>query len=213
MSEEKVNIIEVGDQFAMYASECNRAVRKAIAALTNLQEAMEQDYSDERTPFDSIDWRIKSFESVVEKCDRKGYDLTIENIKEKIHDVGGIRVITPFRDDIEKVEKLIRNCPEITIRRRKDYVSAPKENGYSSLHLDAEVQVLIPNSGYEPIPVEIQIRDKAMDMWATVEHIVKYKGESSPEAEARFKQMADILMQFDEAAMKLRDDLKKNPAD
>ena len=50
-----------------------------------------------------------------------------------------------------------------------------------------------------------------MDMWATVEHIVKYKGESSPEAEARFKQMADILMQFDEAAMKLRDDLK-NPA-
>ncbi len=209
---EEFYLTEVKKEYAVYVSECNRAVRKAMATLTNLKEAMDQGYTDERTPFDSIDWRIKSFESVVEKCHRKGYELNIDSIKDKIHDIGGIRIITPFRDDIEKVEKLIRNCPEITIKKRKDYVSAPKDNGYSSLHLDAEVSVLIPEVGYVSIPLEIQIRDKAMDMWATVEHIVKYKGDTSPEAETRFKQIADILMQFDEVAMQLRDDLKKNPA-
>lgn len=206
----EVNIIEVSDQYAEYVAICKRAERKALGSIINLKEFMES--SEERTPFDSIDSRIKSFESVIEKCSRKGYDLNIESIKENIHDILGIRIITPFRDDIETVEKLLRNVPELNVKKRKDYVTVPKENGYSSLHLSAEVSVLT-NNGWESVPIEIQVRDKAMDMWATVEHIVKYKGDTSPEAEARFKQMADILMQFDEAAMKLRDDLKKNPAD
>ena len=200
--------MELSDEYAEYVAICKRAERKALASIINIMEVAES--SEERTPFDSIDSRIKSFESVIEKCSRKGCELNIESIKENIHDILGFRIITPFRDDIEKVEKLLRNIPELNIKKRKDYVTAPKENGYSSLHLAAEVSVLTGN-GWESIPIEIQIRDKAMDMWATVEHIVKYKGESSPEAEARFKQMADILMQFDEAAMKLRDDLK-NPA-
>ena len=56
------------------------------------------------------------------------------------------------------------------------------------------------------IPVEIQIRDKAMDLWAAVEHIVKYKSDyATPEMDRLFKNMSDNLSLFDEGAMELRD--------
>ena len=57
------------------------------------------------------------------------------------------------------------------------------------------------------IPVEIQIRDKAMDLWATLEHIVKYKNPCpGPDVERQFKEIAGVLAQFDLSAIKLRDD-------
>mgnify|MGYP003300845904 CR=1 FL=1 len=56
------------------------------------------------------------------------------------------------------------------------------------------------------IPVEIQIRDKAMDLWATLEHIVGYKNpQASPDNLEQFKRIAEILTDFDNTAIELRD--------
>ena len=193
----------VCEEYEAYASECEAALRIALARITNMQAAMER--SEERSPFDSIQTRIKSFESVIDKCSRKGYDLNIDSIKKNICDIAGIRIITPFRDDIMRIRDLLKSIPGNNVRKIKDYVTEPKPNGYSSLHLYVEIEIFLP-TGPKYVPVEIQIRDKAMDMWAAVEHIIKYKNPNpSPETEAKFKEIADVLVQFDYMAIELRD--------
>jgi putative GTP pyrophosphokinase len=101
---------------------------------------------------------------------------------------------------------LIAKIPGLNIVSREDYVKNPKENGYSSLHLEVQVEIYSPGEGSKLIPIEIQIRDKAMNLWASVEHIVRYKKKDhDPKAEEYFKKMAETLTEFDEVAMKLRD--------
>lgn len=184
--------------------EYKSALRLTLARITNLKEMME--LSSERSPFDSIDSRIKTFDSILEKCERRGYDAIIETIKEKIRDIAGIRIITPFRDDIYAVANMLEHIPGINIISKKDYVKEPKANGYRSLHLQVQIEVYSPANGSKLIPVEIQIRDKAMDLWATLEHIVKYKNDDpSPTVSERFKRVADVLSQFDNMAIDVRD--------
>jgi putative GTP pyrophosphokinase len=56
------------------------------------------------------------------------------------------------------------------------------------------------------VPIEIQIRTKAMDLWASVEHDCRYKNSNpSEEAPEIFNKIAQILNDFDEAAVHLRD--------
>ena len=203
MDENKeLSILELEDQYDEYATECECALRTVMARLTNLQVEMER--STERSPFDGIDYRIKSFDSAIDKCRRRGLPLTIESLK-SLHDIAGIRIITPFLDDIKKVAETLGHQPSMTIVEKRDYVESPKENGYSSLHLIVLMEIYFMNSS-KAIPVEIQIRDKAMDLWATLEHIVKYKNPNpGPEAERQFKEIAETLSRFDEMAIELRD--------
>lgn len=190
-------------KFEEYAAECRCAQRAVLASLENLRQ--ETEMSSERSPFDSIEHRIKSFDSVVEKCKRKNYELTIDSIKENVRDVAGIRVVTPFRDDIYTIEKAIIRQPSMTVIERRDYVNQPKKNGYKSLHLIVFMKIYFMNTN-KLIPVEIQIRDKAMDLWATLEHIVGYKNpQASPDNLEQFKRIADILTDFDSTAIELRD--------
>ena len=176
----------------------------------NVQRALEN--HEGRSPFDTVENRVKTFESTIEKCERKGYELSIDSIRENITDIAGIRILTPFRDDIYEVVEIPRHIPGINIYSEKDYVEKPKENGYSSYHIHARIEIYTPTDNKTGttkfVPLEIQIRDKAMDLWATVEHIVKYKNNkcntSDPKISQQFKQMADILRDFDEHAIKLR---------
>lgn len=202
---ENTNVSNLRTEYQEYSADCEAALRITTARIKNIMEAY--DRSLERNPFDAIESRIKTFESVDEKCHRKGYDLTIDAIKKNVLDVAGIRIITPFRDDIFTVAEMLHHIPGINIDDEKDYVSNPKPNGYSSYHLHVRVEIYSPlTNSSKLIPIEIQLRDKAMDMWATIEHIVRYKNDDpSPEATERFKRIADILVQFDEMAMELRD--------
>ena len=55
----------------------------------NTQLSLEND----RNPFESISCRIKSVQSILEKLERKGLELTAESIEKNLNDVAGIRVI------------------------------------------------------------------------------------------------------------------------
>ena len=118
--------------------------------------------------------RIKSIPSIYNKLIKIGYDITTENIKNKIHDIAGIRIICSFMKDIETVERLIKQDEDIIITKRKDYITTPKESGYSSLHLIVKIPVVLSDKK-EYIEVEIQLRTIAMDMWASLEHKLCYK--------------------------------------
>jgi len=58
--------------------------------------------------------------------------------------------------------------------KEKDYITKPKESGYSGYHLIVEVPIQVEGKTL-PVKVEIQLRTMAMDFWATNEHKVKYK--------------------------------------
>ena len=123
---------------------------------------------------DHIKTRIKTPESIVKKMQKKGCELTYQNLIEKVQDVAGIRIITPLKNDVFQVVELIKEFPEIKIIQEKDYVTKPKESGYSSYHLIAEVPVYLKDEIIY-VKTEIQIRSLAMDFWASLEHKIKYK--------------------------------------
>lgn len=201
---------KIRTDFDQYAAECAAAVKLTMTRLEIVRDDIER--SSIRSPFDSITSRIKSFESTMAKMKRKEL-TTIEEVKEKIRDIGGIRITCPFCDDIYSVVEHLERSPGINIVERQDYVKNPKPNGYRGYHVIVMVETYAKVSRITPI--EIQIRDKAMDMWAAIEHIVKYKIPDVPESAVdEFKQIADILVKFDESAMRLRDKLRpdiKNP--
>ena len=123
-----------------------------------------------------ITYRIKKPESIINKMEKKHYKLTYKQMVQHINDIAGIRIICPLKRDIFLIKELVKNISEISIIKEKDYVTHPKESGYSSFHQIIEVPTnLDGNIIY--IKVEIQIRTIAMDFWANLEHKIKYKPE------------------------------------
>ncbi len=125
---------------------------------------------------DHVNTRIKEPASILNKMNKKGYDLTYKEMIENINDIAGVRIICQLKDDIFKIRNLIEKVPGINIEQEKDYVNYPKESGYSSYHMIVEVPVTLSKQIIY-VKVEIQIRTLAMDFWASLEHKMKYKSE------------------------------------
>ena len=60
-----------------------------------------------RNPFESIKSRIKTPKSILEKLQRKGFEISVKGIEENLADVAGIRVICSFPDDIYATAKML----------------------------------------------------------------------------------------------------------
>ena len=125
-------------------------------------------------PIEHIKQRIKSPESIVKKLKKRVLDSTIENMREFINDIAGIRVICSFTSDIYRIAEMIRNQNDIKVISVKDYIISPKESGYKSFHMIVSVPIYLSDSVVDT-KVEIQIRTVAMDFWASLEHKVNYK--------------------------------------
>lgn len=154
---------------------------------------------------DHINSRIKEPKSIIKKMEKKGYEKTYLNLIEKINDIAGIRIVCNLKDDIFFIRDLIKNISDIRILKEKDYVTTPKESGYSSYHMIVEVPVrLTQNTIY--VKCEIQIRTLAMDFWANFEHKVKYKSDQdiSKKASKELVSYAKIINKFDNKMMGLK---------
>lgn len=130
----------------------------------------------QRNPITSINSRLKSSTSIMEKLARKGLDFTVENVEENLYDVAGIRVVCSYVDDIYVLAHALAKQDDITVIRRKDYIKNPKPNGYRSYHMIVSVPVFFSDRT-KNMAVEVQIRTIAMDFWASLEHQMKYKQE------------------------------------
>ncbi len=125
-------------------------------------------------PIEHVSSRVKSPDSIAEKVVRKGFDPDFPSIRNNITDVAGIRVTVSFVADAYRLFDLLTAQDDITVRTVKDYIAAPKENGYKSLHAIVEVPVFL-STGRVDVPVEVQFRTIAMDFWASLEHKIYYK--------------------------------------
>lgn len=155
---------------------------------------------------DHINTRVKRPESIITKMSKKGYELTYKDMIENINDIAGIRIITPIIKDIFTVKKLIAKIPGIKVLKEKDYVTKPKESGYSSYHMIIEVPVTLSKE-IMYVKVEVQIRTMAMDFWASLEHKMKYKvkGQITRKQSKDLVAYAKIINKLDGKIMLMRE--------
>ena len=159
-----------------------------------------------RNPFESIKSRIKTPKSILEKLQRKGFEISVKGIEENLADVAGIRVICSFPDDIYATAKMLTDQDDIRVIQVKDYIINPKPNGYRSLHLILEVPIFLSNEK-KNMKVEVQFRTIAMDFWASLEHKLKYKKniENEEEISKELQRCAEASSQLDLRMQALRD--------
>ena len=149
-------------------------------------------------PIESIKSRVKNIFSVIEKLNRKGFEVSMESVEKNLYDVAGVRVICPYIDDIYVVAERIRRQDDLRVLIEKDYSKYPKANGYRSFHMVVEVPVFLSDSK-RYVRVEIQLRTIAMDFWASLEHQIRYKMESQipDEISYRLRQCAETIAATD----------------
>ena len=160
--------------------------------------------------FEHIITRIKSDESMREKCQRKGLPENAHSALSELTDAIGMRIVTSFIDDIYLMIKYIKSFDNCEVIEEIDYIKHAKPNGYRSYHLILAVKTDFPDvNGNTPgtYYVEIQLRTIAMDFWASLEHKLRYK-KNIPEAElnAISKELIDCATQssrLDERMMEI----------
>ena len=193
--------------------------------LTKLENMKKQhELSGRRGIIKRISHRMKTFDSAMEKCRRKecektevtvsgaeeNFTPTIEYIEENIFDLAGARIITRYIDDIEEVFNEIIADEDIEVKKIKNYVADPKENGYRSFHILANIKISNKKTLSEServVPVEIQIRTSLMDAWASIEHKLVYKtsyDDVLPETIQSLSEMSSDMYQLDNKLLKTR---------
>lgn len=140
--------------------------------LENLDDEYSMNY--DHNPIHHMEERMKSVRSLVGKVLKKRIPMNTKSINNEIKDIGGIRVITNYIDDVYRVEEALVQQSDVTLLKRKDYIRDPKPSGYRSLHLVVSVPVFQSNGVFD-VPVEVQLRTVGMDMWASLEHKLRYK--------------------------------------
>ena len=128
---------------------------------------------------DHVNTRIKSPKSIIQKMKKKECKLTYKEMIENINDIAGIRVVCPLQKDIYSIKNLIQSIPGIETLKEKDYITQPKESGYSAYHIILGVPVMLSQQLIY-VKVEVQIRTMAMDFWSSLEHKMKYKTKEEP---------------------------------
>lgn len=154
--------------------------------------------------------RIKSYDSVCKKMQKKGLDLNFAQAQEKINDLIGVRAVCAYVDDIYKVAEIIETQQDIHILKTKDYVQQPKKSGYQSLHLILEIAIPFQQE-IQWIKLELQLRTAAMDYWANLDHQLRYKrGQKQASLiNEELQQCAEVIRQLDQKMLDIRKKIDK----
>ena len=131
--------------------------------------------SDSEIKISNVEHRIKRKESFLNKVRIKEYKSPFINIR----DILGVRVITLFLSDIDKVKEIVKESFEIVDEDDK-INSSQSTFGYLSVHLIAKLKKAFKGPRYDKIKnlaFEIQIRTITMHSWANISHYLDYKSD------------------------------------
>ena len=171
---------------------------KYISALKVLETQLEIinddfKYIKKYNPIEHIKTRIKSADSIINKLYKDNLEFTLDNVERYINDIVGVRIVCAFESDVFELINIIRDSNIIHVIKEKDFISKPKNTGYRSYHLLVEVPVELINEKVM-VKAEIQIRTLAMDLWASLEHKLKYKSDYCTDSIS--KKLIDISSQL-----------------
>ncbi|MCG7287646.1 hypothetical protein MHY85_16900 [Cellulomonas sp. ACRRI] len=157
-----------------------------------------------------VETRTKTVRSFIEKIKRKRREET--NPFDSITDLVGIRVITYYQDDVERVGHILRR--EFSVN---DNDSPGEEGlradhfGYRSSHYVATIgaprEKLVEWEPYAGLKIEFQVRTALQHAWAAVSHKVDYKSAESAPADIRRRlyRLSALFELADEQFAVLRD--------
>lgn len=146
----------------------------------------------------SVDYRVKTLESLERKLGRKSDKYaSIEDVT----DILGLRIVTYFRDDVDRVASIVEEEFYIDVANsiNKSDNLDPDRFGYTSLHYIASMAStrsgLAEYRKYSNFRFEIQIRSILQHAWAEIEHDLGYKSkvEVPRQVVRRFSRLASLL--------------------
>lgn len=156
------------------------------------------------SPIEHVSTRLKSLDRIVAKARRVSCPVSAECIRRTILDIAGVRIICGVISDVYRVARLLSDRSDLTVVDVEDYIANPKPNGYKSLHVTVQVP-LAEFGSVDHVPVEVQIRTRAMDYWASFEHRFFYASDRpvSQRLAHDLTRAADAAHQLDVAMQRL----------
>ena len=183
------------------------AMTRLEVRINGLNEDYRKKYRD--YPIHNVQARIKSRKSIEKKLIHRELPVSAISAKENLTDIAGIRVICYFIEDIYSILSLVRTQTDLLILKESDYITNPKASGYKSYHMELGVPVY-RIEGMQYYPVEIQFRTLSMDLWASMEHRICYKGETPEETAEAFQYYSEELSQMERNMKHLLDEIRKD---
>ncbi|ALO95116.1 hypothetical protein SHL15_4014 [Streptomyces hygroscopicus subsp. limoneus] len=160
--------------------------------------------------FVQMEARAKGVGSFTEKIQRKGGKYA--DPMTEITDLAGVRIITYYLEDIERVARIIRREFSVLEEHSGDKQAelADNEFGYSSFHLVLELgenrSKLLEWKQFEGLKAEVQVRTALQHAWAAVNHKLDYKqSQDSPrELRRRLFRLSALFELADEEFSQIR---------
>ena len=145
----------------------------------------------------AMEHRVKTEKSLAGKLELKGAKYkSIEDVT----DLVGIRIITFYTDEVDKVAAIAKHIFDIdweeSVDKRKHQLNS---FGYNSLHYICRLKTGGPR-------FELQMRTALQHVWSTIEHDIGYKTDVKilPEYRRQFSRLAGMLELIDDEFSRLR---------
>lgn len=176
--------------------------REQVPALEQLSKTvydqLRQVLHEQSVELSAIEYRVKTEQSLAGKLERKGDKYAS---LEDITDLVGLRIITFYTDDVDKVAAIVQQLYDVdwsnSIDKRKAHELT--SFGYNSLHYICRLKE-------GSAPFEIQMRTALQHVWSAIEHDIGYKGavKLPPEYRRQFSRLAGMLELADDEFSRLR---------
>lgn len=146
----------------------------------------------------AIEYRVKTEKSLIGKLELKGAKYkSIDDIT----DLVGLRVITFYTDEVDKVAAIAKRVFDIDWKESVDKRKLHDLDafGYNSLHYICRLKTGGPR-------FELQMRTALQHVWSTIEHDTGYKGDVKipREYKRQFSRLAGMMELIDDEFSRLR---------
>jgi len=157
----------------------------------------------------AIEHRIKEENSLAKKLELKG--TKYKSIAD-VTDILGVRIITFYTDDVDKVAAIVKGLFDVDWAESVDKRKAHQLTsfGYNSLHYICSLPKSLVDDPTMPelneLRFEIQMRTALQHVWSTIEHDIGYKGAVKiPDQHRRqFSRLSGMLELVDDEFSRLR---------
>ena len=184
-----------GEQLLQQYRELRPTLQQLADEATNM---LRQALREQDVYVTAIEHRVKTEKSLTGKLELKGAKYKSIN---DITDLVGLRVITFYTDEVDKVAVIAQRIFDIdwqeSVDKRK--LHSLDSFGYNSLHYICRLRKGGPR-------FELQMRTALQHVWSTIEHDTGYKGDVKipNEYKRQFSRLAGMLELVDEEFSRLR---------
>jgi len=162
-----------------------------------------------------VSYRVKELISIIKKIKSKQIDkdYSYESLKDKL----GLRIICDFQEDMDKVEKFIRNFFEVVDAEYKQEELNFDKLDYISNHYDLKIKASLEEfneiKSYKNLIFEVQVRTLNQHAWSNTSHKLSYKqdNEISPKIKRKIYRLLSLYEIADDEFSLVNKLLTKTP--